>query len=158
MFINICHAIFQFYILFWSSRRNNGLLHMQKERLIVFFDGEFSDGYVTGIVYYATGSSCDCSANQSVRKICELITHLVSENMPSKAMPEHFCHPSMKLRDGNVFTGVCLSIHGERGGSHVTITHDALDLTVQGLSLLTSDLGPTPSPPTTEIGHTPPPY
>ena len=34
----------------------------------------------------------------------------------------------MKLWEGTVFTGVCLSAHG---GPHVTITHDALDLTVQ---------------------------
>ena len=37
------------------------------------------------------------------------------------------------LPDGNVFSGVCLSmVPGER--SRVTITHDTLDLTVQTLS------------------------
>ena len=35
-----------------------------------------------------------------------------------------------KLWEGNVFSHVCLSFC-LRGGSHVTITHDALDLTVQ---------------------------
>ena len=69
----------------------------RKNDWLSFFDEELSDGYVTGIVYNPTGSSCDCSSNQSVRKICELI---ISENMPSKAMPEHFYHPPMKLRDG----------------------------------------------------------
>ena len=39
--------------------------------------------------------------------------------------------PQTKLREGNVFAGICLFT----GGSHVTITHDALDLIV-----------PTPSP------------
>ena len=38
--------------------------------------------------------------------------------------------PQTKLREGNVFICVCLSF-GSRGNSHVTITHDALDLTVQ---------------------------
>ena len=34
----------------------------------------------------------------------------------------------MKLWEGNVFIVVCLSVHR---GPYVTITHDALDLTVQ---------------------------
>ena len=33
-----------------------------------------------------------------------------------------------KLREGNVFNRVCLFT---RGGSHVTITHDTLDFTIQ---------------------------
>ena len=44
----------------------------------------------------------------------------------------YFYRPPSKLREGNVFSRVCLSIH--RGGSLATITHDALDLTVQGPS------------------------
>ena len=43
----------------------------------------------------------------------------------------------MKLREGNVFTGICLSLSlvgVGRGRSHATITHDALDLTVQVLA------------------------
>ena len=35
-----------------------------------------------------------------------------------------------KLREGNVFICVCLSFCS-KGNSHGTITHDALDLTVQ---------------------------
>ena len=65
-----------------------------------------------------------------------------------------YFRPPTKLREGNVFTGVCLSVG--RGDPHVTITDDALDLTVQvphPLSLpdirlgtpLTSDLGPPAS-------------
>ena len=46
----------------------------------------------------------------------------------------HFHHLPMKLWEGNVFTGVC---HSAQGESHVTITHVALDFTVQG---------PTPTP------------
>ena len=34
----------------------------------------------------------------------------------------------MKLREGNVFTGVCVC---PQGGPHAAITHDTLDLTVQ---------------------------
>ena len=41
-----------------------------------------------------------------------------------------YYRPPMKLREGNVFSHVCQSTGG--GGSHVTIIHDALDLTVQG--------------------------
>ena len=40
--------------------------------------------------------------------------------------------PSMKLWEGNVFADVCLSFHsGGGGGPNVTITHVALNLTVQ---------------------------
>ena len=37
-------------------------------------------------------------------------------------------NPTTKFWEGNVFSLVCLSVHR---GSHVTITHDALDLTIQ---------------------------
>ena len=37
------------------------------------------------------------------------------------------------FREDNVFTGVCLPVH--EWGSHMTITQDAVDLTVQGPSL-----------------------
>ena len=47
----------------------------------------------------------------------------------------------MKFWEGNVFTGVCLSVH--RGRPHVTITCDALNLTVQGPCWS----GPPPLPP-----------
>ena len=40
------------------------------------------------------------------------------------------CLPT-KLWEGNFFSHVCLSVHRV---PHVTITHDALDLTVQGLT------------------------
>ena len=50
-----------------------------------------------------------------------------------------YCPPT-KLQKGNIFSRNCPSVshsvHGER--SHVDITHDALDLTIQ-------DPGPTPS-------------
>ena len=36
--------------------------------------------------------------------------------------------PPTKLREGNIFTRVCLSVHW--GGPHETITYDTLDLTV----------------------------
>ena len=42
----------------------------------------------------------------------------------------YYYRPPMKLREGNVFSHVCLSTGGE-GGSHVTTTDDALDLTIQ---------------------------
>ena len=43
----------------------------------------------------------------------------------------------MKFREGNVFTGVCQSVQrGEGVSPDVTITHDALDLSVQPLHLL----------------------
>ena len=40
-----------------------------------------------------------------------------------------FYGPPKKLCQGNVLNHVCLSVHG---GSYVTITHDALDLTIWG--------------------------
>ena len=43
-----------------------------------------------------------------------------------------FCHPSSKLLEGNVSTRACLFSGRERDA----ITHDALDLTVQGLPVL----------------------
>ena len=52
----------------------------------------------------------------------------------------HIYCPPTKLQKGNIFSRNCPSVshsvHGER--SHVDITHDALDLTIQ-------DPGPTPS-------------
>ena len=53
-----------------------------------------------------------------------------------------------KLREGNVFTGVCLSVG--QGDPHMTITDDALDLTplapwYQTWDPLTSYLGPPAS-------------
>ena len=33
-----------------------------------------------------------------------------------------------KLREGGVFSGVCLSSHSVRGRPHVTITYNALDM------------------------------
>ena len=53
-----------------------------------------------------------------------------------------FYHPPTKLREGNVFSCVCPSFTD--GGCHVTITHDALDITVHVSSWI-SDLGPTPA-------------
>ena len=38
----------------------------------------------------------------------------------------------MKLREGNIFIIVCPSISLSMWGSHMTIIHDSLDLTVQG--------------------------
>ena len=43
-----------------------------------------------------------------------------------------FCHPSSKLLEGNVSTRACLFSGRERDA----ITHDAFDLTVQGLPVL----------------------
>ena len=45
----------------------------------------------------------------------------------------YYCLPT-KLREGNVFSRVCPSVILSNKGSHVTITRDALDLTVQGQS------------------------
>ena len=59
--------------------------------------------------------------------------------MPQSCTVEFFLilnyfRQAMMLREGNDFSRVCLSLcsPGE-GGSHVAITHDALDLTIQGL-------------------------
>ena len=57
-----------------------------------------------------------------------------------------------KVREGNVFTRACHCGRGGGGGrlSHVTITHDALDLTIQGILALPSpdmDLIEQGSPP-----------
>ena len=38
-----------------------------------------------------------------------------------------YCRPLRKLQEGNIFIRVCLFT----GGTHVTITYDALDLTDQ---------------------------
>ena len=42
--------------------------------------------------------------------------------------------PAKNLREGNIFSRVCLADHR---GCHVTITHDALNLTTQGPPLCT---------------------
>ena len=52
-----------------------------------------------------------------------------------------------KWREGNVFIRVCPSFCPQRiGESHMTMTHDALDLTVQGPE------PPTPPHPTADMG------
>ena len=55
-----------------------------------------------------------------------------------------FYLPPTKLQDGNLFSLVCPSFCPGAGESHVTITHDALDLTIQG-----------PPPPTDLTGQGP---
>ena len=62
----------------------------------------------------------------------------------------HIYYPPKKLREGKVFSHVCHSVQG----SHVIITHDALELTIQGHTL-TSPLPPPPGPHCT--GTPPPP-
>ena len=52
----------------------------------------------------------------------------------------------MKLWEGNVFTRVCLSVN-EGGDPYVTITDDALDLTVQAPLA-----NPSPAPWTSDMG------
>ena len=44
------------------------------------------------------------------------------------------------LRQGNVFSRVCLSVYPQGWGVHVTITNDALDLTTDGLFVHCSNL------------------
>ena len=43
----------------------------------------------------------------------------------------YYYHPPTKLREDNVFSHVFLSVTLCSGGSHVTIAHDALGLTIQ---------------------------
>ena len=61
----------------------------------------------------------------------------------------HYCHLQMKLWEGNVLTGVCLFTEW---GSHVPVTHGALELTVP--TPQTWDLGTYPSsaPPPPDLG------
>ena len=69
----------------------------------------------------------------------------------------HFYCPPTKFREGNVFSRVVLSVcvfTGE-GGSHVTITHDALDLTLQIPPNLPCP--PYPFPHGTSLYREPPP-
>ena len=63
----------------------------------------------------------------------------------------HYC-PTTMLREGNVFTGVCVSVC-PHGGPRVTITHDALDLTVQALSCRHGTPHPYPLPVTSGGRH-----
>ena len=44
-----------------------------------------------------------------------------------------FLPPRKKLRESDVCSRVCLSVHNS-GGLHVTITQDGLELTIQGPS------------------------
>ena len=54
-----------------------------------------------------------------------------------------YYRPPMKLWKGNDFSHVCQSVsHSVDRGCHVTITHDALDLTVQPLDPQLPDMGP----------------
>ena len=68
--------------------------------------------------------------------------HSCSKKFYLPLLSIYFYHPPPKIREGNVFTHVCLSVHTE--GPHVTISHYALDLTVQG---------PLPAPWTSDMIH-----
>ena len=57
----------------------------------------------------------------------------VSNNVMCKKKDDYCYRPPTMLRKGNVFSRMCLVCSWGRG-SHVTITHDALELTVQGPS------------------------
>ena len=61
----------------------------------------------------------------------------------------HYYRPPTRLREGNVFSRVCHSVHRGGGGSPCDITHGALDLTVQptGLGLSPLQTWDPPSPP-----------
>ena len=63
-----------------------------------------------------------------------------------KLLGDYFYRPPTKFWEGSVFVGICLPfcLHG---GPHVTITHDELDLTVQGL------LGPGTGPCPLDMRH-----
>ena len=59
------------------------------------------------------------------KSILDFATYLIEEYYCCK------CPPSpRKLREDNVFTGVCVTFCSDKG-PRVTIDHDALDLTVQ---------------------------
>ena len=45
----------------------------------------------------------------------------------------NFQYPSTKLQEGNVFSSVCLSVHRRVPWSHMTSTHDTLDLIIRPL-------------------------
>ena len=59
----------------------------------------------------------------------------------------------MKLQEGNVFSHICLSLCPQGGGSHVSITHEELDLTVHAPPPFL-DIRPLTTPgPTPGHGH-----
>ena len=55
----------------------------------------------------------------------------------------HFYRSARKLRGSNDFSRICLSVHGMQG-THVTVTHDVLDLAVQHTRLATPPLDTGP--------------
>ena len=68
--------------------------------------------------------------------------------------------PPKELSEGNVFSHVCLSVCLSHKESHVAITHDALDLTVQpspalAPALLFQTWDPQPRPHPSYIGPHP---
>ena len=61
-------------------------------------------------------------------------TKIHSDRIPENYARKPYYHPPTKLWEGNVIQ-VCLSVSLSTEGHHMTITHDALDLTVQALSV-----------------------
>ena len=53
------------------------------------------------------------------------------QNILEEAHYFYFYCPPTKLRQGRVFGRVCLSVCSQ-GDPHVTIPHDAFDLTIEG--------------------------
>ena len=78
--------------------------------------------------------------NQQQRQVKKLSAELQARGSSTRDLYINFKilhyllyhRPPTKFRKGNVFTRVCHSVQGAREGSHVTIIHDALDLTIQG--------------------------
>ena len=69
---------------------------------------------------------------------------LLSGPKTDREIQNIFYHPPTKLREGNVFTGVSLFVR-RMGFRLVTITHDTLEVTVQGPP--PPDMGPVGEPP-----------
>ena len=65
-------------------------------------------------------------------------------NKIGKKFPGICYRPPTKLWKYNIFTIVCLSFCCREGGYHVTIAHDALDLTIQYILLCTGTPWPSP--------------
>ena len=98
---------------------------------------------------YMRSAYYSVTVRAALSKQTHFLVHLLITHMVRKVVKNRLCYcPPTKLREGNVYSSVCMLVSHSvlrRGeGPHVTITHDALDLTIH---IPSHDPSPLPQPP-----------
>ena len=131
------------HVLFYTFTINRWLSHkfpIEKTR--------FKSSNIWRLAYWV--STLAKRAN-SAETCLKLLIRCIWFFFPSSWIPLIYYDPLTKLREGNVFSCVCPSFCPQ-GGSHVTITYDALDVITEGSPLDWTSLYKDPPPPAVDVG------